>query len=129
MYADSRSAINALGQANDLVESLRDPHVGVAVDVYHVWWDPSLKQEIARSGRLGALFAYHVCDWRTPTLDMLNDRGLMGEGCIQLRQIRSWVESSGFGGFIEVEIFSSRLWSLGQDKLLADIVLSYRRYV
>jgi sugar phosphate isomerase/epimerase len=129
MYADSRSAINTLGQANDLVESLGDPHVGVAVDVYHVWWDPSLEAEIARSGRLGALFAYHVCDWRTPTVDMLNDRGLMGEGCIQLRQIRGWMEDSGFRGFNEVEIFSSRLWSGSQDQFLADIVQSYRDHV
>ncbi len=128
MYADSRSAINTLGQANDLVESLGDPHVGVAVDAYHVWWDPSLEVEIARSGRLGALFAYHICDWRTPTVDMLNDRGLMGEGCIQLRQIRAWMEASGFGGFIEVEIFSNRLWSQDQDQFLADILQSYRNH-
>jgi sugar phosphate isomerase/epimerase len=129
MYADSRSAINTLGQANDLVESLGATHVGVAVDVYHVWWDPSLEREIARSGKLGALFAYHVCDWRTPTVDMLNDRGLMGEGSVQLRQIRTWMEAAGFLGFNEVEIFSNRLWSLSQDQFLADIVQSYRNYV
>jgi len=129
MYADSRSAINTLGQANDLVEALGATHVGVAVDVYHVWWDPSLEREIARSGKLGALFAYHVCDWRTPTVDMLNDRGIMGEGSIQLRQIRTWMESAGFVGFNEVEIFSNRLWSLNQDQFLAGIVQSYRAYV
>jgi sugar phosphate isomerase/epimerase len=129
MYADSRSAINTLGQANDLAESIGNPHVGVAVDVYHVWWDPSLEREIARCGRLGALLAYHVCDWRTPTVDLLNDRGLMGEGCIPLRQIRAWVEASGFRGFNEVEVFSNRLWSLDQDQYLADIVQSYRSHV
>jgi len=129
MYADSRSAINTLGQANDLVESLGTLHVGVAVDVYHAWWDPSLEKEIARSGRLGALFAYHVCDWRTPTVEMLNDRGLMGEGCIPLRQIRAWMEAAGFLGFNEVEIFSNRLWSQSQDQYLADIVQSYRNHV
>jgi sugar phosphate isomerase/epimerase len=129
MYADSRSAINTLGQANDLVESLGSPHVGVAVDVYHVWWDPSLEREIARSGKLGALLAYHVCDWRTPTIDMLNDRGLMGEGSVPLRQIRAWVEAAGFRGFIEVEIFSNRLWSLDQDQFLAEIARSYRNHV
>jgi sugar phosphate isomerase/epimerase len=129
MYADSRSAINTLGQANDLVESLGTAHVGVAVDVYHVWWDPSLENEIARSGRLGALFACHVCDWRTPTLDLLNDRGLMGEGSIPIRQIRAWMEAAGFLGFIEVEVFSNRLWSQDQDHYLADIVRSYRNHV
>jgi sugar phosphate isomerase/epimerase len=129
MYADSRSAINTLGQANDLVESLGAIQVGVAVDVYHVWWDPALEKEIARAGKLGALFAYHLCDWRTPTVDMLNDRGLMGEGCIPLRQIRTWMQAAGFKGFNEVEIFSNRLWSHSQDEFLADIVQTYRDHV
>jgi sugar phosphate isomerase/epimerase len=129
MYADSRSAINTLCQANDIVESLGSRHVGVAIDAYHVWWDPALEVEIARCGRLGALLAYHVCDWRTPTGDMLNDRGLMGEGCIPLRQIRTWVEAAGFGGFNEVEIFSNRLWGQDQDQFLASIVQAYRDHV
>ena len=127
MYADSRSAVNTLAQANDMVEALRTPLVGVAVDVYHLWWDPALEQEIARTGRLGALLAYHVCDWRTPTTDLLLDRGLMGEGCIPLRQIRSWVEAAGFSGFNEVEIFSNRLWATDQDEFLNKIVEAYNR--
>ena len=118
--------MNTLGQANDMVEKLKSPLVGVAVDVYHVWWDSALEQEIARCGRLKALFAYHVCDWRTPTVDLLNDRGLMGEGCIPLRQIRAWVEATGFKGFNEVEVFSSRLWAMDQDEYLAHIVQAYR---
>ena len=129
MYADSRSAINTLRQANDLVESLGSPHVGVAIDAYHVWWDPALEAEVARCGRLGANLAFHVSDWRTPTLDMLNDRGLMGEGCIPLRRIRAWVEAAGFGGFNEVEIFSNRLWGQNQDQFLANIVQAYRDHV
>jgi sugar phosphate isomerase/epimerase len=129
MYADSRSAVNTLAQANDMVEQLRSPSVGVAVDVYHLWWDPTLESEIARCGRLQALFAYHVCDWRTPTIDLLNDRGLMGEGCIPLRQIRAWVEATGFRGFNEVEVFSTRLWATDQDDYLARIVQAYRDHV
>lgn len=129
MYADNRSAVNTLKQANDMVEELRSPLVGVAVDVYHLWWDPALESEIARCGRLGALLAYHVCDWRTPTLDLLNDRGLMGEGCIPLRQIRAWVEATGFKGFNEVEVFSSRLWAADQDEYLGRIVQAYRDFV
>ena len=69
------------------------------------------KPEIRRCGRLDALFAFHVCDWLTPTDDLLNDRGLMGEGCIPIRQIRGWVEAAGFNGFNEVEIFSNRYWA------------------
>jgi sugar phosphate isomerase/epimerase len=129
MYADSRSAVNTLAQANDMVEALRSPHVGVAVDVYHLWWDPALENEIARCGRLGALAAFHVCDWRTPTIDLLNDRGLMGEGCIPLRRIRAWVEAAGFRGFNEVEIFSNRLWAGDQDEFLGNIVRAYREHV
>lgn len=128
MYADNRSAINTLAQANDLCEALASAHVGVAVDVYHVWWDPALEAEIARCGRLGKLFAYHVCDWRTPTTDLLLDRGLMGEGCIPLRQIRTWVEAAGFRGFNEVEIFSTRHWATDQDEFLAKIVRAYRDF-
>ncbi len=129
VYADTRSAINTLGQANDMCEAIASPHVGVAVDVYHVWWDPALEQEIARCGRLKALFAYHVCDWRTPTIDLLNDRGLMGEGCIPLRQIRAWVEGTGFRGFNEVEVFSTRLWAMDQDEYLKKIVQAYKDHV
>ena len=129
MYADSRSAVNTLAQANDMVEALRSPLVGVAVDVYHLWWDPALEAEIARCGRLKALFAYHVCDWRSPTVDLLNDRGLMGEGCIPLRQIRAWVEATGFQGFHEVEVFSTRLWATDQDEYLEKIVRAYSDFV
>jgi sugar phosphate isomerase/epimerase len=112
-----------------MVEQLNSPWVGVAVDVYHLWWDPALQQEIARCGRLKALFAYHVCDWRTPTTDLLLDRGLMGEGCIPLRQIRSWVEATGFNGFNEVEVFSTRLWATNQNEFLKNIVQAYRDHV
>lgn len=129
MYADTRSAINTLGQANDMAEQLDSPLVGVAVDVYHLWWDPALEQEIARCGRAKKLFAYHVCDWKTPTTDLLLDRGLMGEGCIPLRQIRRWVEAAGFTGFNEVEIFSNAYWSGDQEAFLARIVDTYRTHV
>ena len=129
MYADSRSAVNTLGQANDMVEAIKSPLIGVALDVYHVWWDPMLQIEIARCGHLGALLAYHVCDWRTPTTDLLLDRGLMGEGCIPLRKIRSWVEATGFECFNEVEVFSNRLWAMEQDEYLAKIVQAYRDHV
>lgn len=129
MYAGDRSAVNTLAQANDMVEQIRSPLVGVAADVYHLWWDPALEREIARCGKLNALFAYHVCDWRTPTVDMLNDRGLMGEGCIPLRQIRAWVEATGYRGFNEVEVFSTRLWATDQDEYLAKIVQAYRDHV
>jgi sugar phosphate isomerase/epimerase len=118
MYAADRSAINTLKQANDLTEKINSPWVGIAVDVYHLWWDPDLECEILRCGTNNRLFAFHVSDWKVPTTDFLNDMGLMGEGCIGIPSIRSWVESAGFTGYIEVEIFSDLRWAGDQQVYL-----------
>jgi sugar phosphate isomerase/epimerase len=128
MYADSRSAINTIGQARTICNRLKSPWVGIAVDVYHVWWDEGLEQEIAACGREKSLFAFHICDWKTPTADLLNDRGLMGEGCIPIRRIRGWVEAAGFGGFNEVEIFSTSRWAGSQTQFLSEILSAYRHH-
>ncbi|MGD0464174.1 MAG: sugar phosphate isomerase/epimerase family protein [Tepidisphaeraceae bacterium] len=125
MYADTRSAICTLAQANDIIEKLHSPLVGVTIDVYHLWWDDQLEAQIARAGRAKSIFSYHVCDWRSPTRDLLLDRALMGEGCIPLRQIRSWVENAGFDGMIEVEIFSTEFWRLNQLEFLERVKSAY----
>ncbi len=125
MYADTRSAITSLKQANDLAEYFADGYLGIAVDVYHLWFDEDLEKQIRRCGKNGKLFAYHICDWKVPTTDMLNDRGLMGEGCIPLKQIREWVEEAGFTGFHEVEIFSNKFWGEDQDHFLKKILKAY----
>ena len=115
MYAADRAAVNTLAQALDIADRLdpggRSGALGVAVDVYHTWWDPELYAGIARAGREGRLLAYHVCDWLVPTTDLLNDRGMMGDGVIELRRIRRAVEDAGFEGFSEAEIFSERWWA------------------
>jgi sugar phosphate isomerase/epimerase len=129
MYADTRSAINTMTQANDLAEKINSPWVGVAVDVYHVWWDPNLKKEIERCGKNNSLLAFHVSDWKSPTVDILNDRGLMGEGCIPIRKIRSWVEAAGFKGFNEVEIFSTGYWNTDQSVFLKNVITAYNTHV
>lgn len=129
MYANDRSAVNTMKQANDMVQQIGSPLVGVAVDVYHLWWDDALEREIARCGKLGALLAFHVCDWRTPTREFLNDRGLMGEGCINIPQIRGWVEATGFKGDIEVEIFSTELWQTEQSQFVERIKQAYLKAV
>ncbi|CAN7683226.1 sugar phosphate isomerase/epimerase [Pseudorhodoferax sp. LjRoot39] len=115
MQAAERACINTLEHALDLCDAL-DPGqtgmLGVAMDVYHCWWDPKLQQQIARAGdaKHTRLLAYHVCDWLTPTRDLLNDRGMMGDGVVELKKIRGWVEQAGFAGFAEVEIFSELDW-------------------
>jgi sugar phosphate isomerase/epimerase len=125
MYADDRSAVNTLAQANDMAEALNSPWVGIAVDVYHLWWDPDLENQIKRCGQNGNLTAFHICDWNTPTTDFLNDRGLMGQGCINLKEIRGWVEATGVTGYNEVEIFSNKFWSQDQHEFLAKIKEAY----
>jgi len=128
MYADTRSAINSLKQANDFCDEINSPNLGLIVDVYHLWWEPDLQKEIQRCGEAGRIFAFHICDWKTPTLDLLNDRGLMGEGCINLPQIREWVENAGFDDYHEVEIFSDFYWQMDQEEYLKQIIDAYKKY-
>jgi len=109
MYAADRACVNTLDQALDLCETLGEG-VGVAIDVYHVWWDPRLREAVARAGRLKRILAHHICDWLVPTRDLLLDRGMMGDGVIDLRAIREMIESAGYFGPQEVEIFSRDNW-------------------
>ncbi|MEO0414107.1 MAG: sugar phosphate isomerase/epimerase family protein [Verrucomicrobiota bacterium] len=125
MYADDRSAVNTMAQANAICDQLGHGLVGIAADVYHIWWDPDLEKQIQIAGAKERLFAFHVCDWMTPTADLLNDRGLMGEGCIDIPGIRAMVEAAGFNGFNEVEIFSNRWWDSDPDEFLSSIKESY----
>jgi sugar phosphate isomerase/epimerase len=131
MQAAERACINTLEQALDLCDELdpaRSGALGVAVDLYHVWWDPKLSQQIARAGR-ERLLAYHVCDWLTPTRDLLNDRGMMGDGVIELKKVRGWMEAAGYAGFAEVEIFSDHWWSQPGEEVLDTCVERHRTVV
>ncbi len=137
MYAADRACINTLAQALDLCDQLdpaRSGALGVAVDVYHVWWDPLLQQQIERAGDpskgQSRLLAFHVCDWLTPTTDLLNDRGMMGDGVIDIPRIRGWVEAQGFAGYSEVEIFSTgHWWQRDGGEVLDTCVDRHKRWV
>lgn len=109
MYAADRACVNTLEQANDLCDELGDDGLGIAVDLYHTWWDPKFYAELERAGRKRIL-AFHLCDWLVPTRDLLNDRGMMGDGVIDIRAARLAVEALGFTGAHEVEIFSAHNW-------------------
>ena len=112
MYAADRACINTLEHALDVCDALdagRTGAIGVALDLYHVWWDPKLRQQIERAGR-ERLLAFHVCDWLTPTDHLLEDRGMMGDGVIDIKRVRGWVEAQGYAGYSEVEIFSRNNW-------------------
>ncbi|WP_407123252.1 sugar phosphate isomerase/epimerase family protein [Bradyrhizobium sp. STM 3561] len=122
MYAGDRSCITSLGEALTVCETLdpsRKGGIGVAIDVYHVWWDWRLKDDIAAAGQAKRTMAFHVCDWLVPTTDLLLDRGMTGEGVIDLKTIRAQIEATGYAGFIEVEVFSKRWWSTPEDDVLA----------
>src|SRR5262249_10264830 len=107
--AADRACVNTLGQALAICDQLGDG-VGVAIDTYHVWWDPDLAAQIARAGAGKRILAYHICDWLVPTRDMLLDRGMMGDGVIDLPRIRGLVEKAGYRGYTEGEIFSANDW-------------------
>jgi len=126
MYAAGRSCINRMREAREVCDQLRSRMVGIAVDVYHVWWDPELEQEIGLAGRQHTLFGLHLCDWRVNTRDLLNDRGLMGDGCIDINSIRCWTKKAGFVGMDEVEVFSEEYWAMDQQTYLEKIIERYR---
>ena len=131
MQAAERACINTLEQALDLCDEL-DPggsgSLGVAVDLYHVWWDPKLAAQIVRAGT-DRLLAYHVCDWLSPTRDLLNDRGMMGDGIIELKKCRRWMEDAGFTGFSEVEIFSNTWWQKPGEEVLDTCIERHKSVV
>lgn len=128
MYAGDRSAVNTMGQAREICAAIGSPMVGIALDVYHCWFDDKLEEEIRLAGEMNTLFAFHVCDWKLDTNHLLTDRGLMGEGCIDIPTIRKWVEAAGFNGWNEVEIFSEIHWQKDQREWLSEIKDAYLRH-
>ena len=128
MQAADRACVNTLEHALDLCDALGNDGIGVAVDVYHVWWDPKLEGQIARAG--SRILGFHVCDWLVPTVDLTFDRGMMGDGVIDIPRIRAWVEAAGYRGFNEVEIFSARnWWTRDPDEVVDTCIARYRDYV
>jgi len=131
MFAADRACVNTTRQALDLCDRLdpaRTGGLGVAIDVYHVWWDFELMPQIERAGH-DRLLAFHVCDWLVPTTDMLNDRGMMGDGVIDIPRIRAAVEAQQFSGYVEVEIFSNRWWAMPVDEVIATCVARMKTVV
>ena len=117
MFAGDRSVVVTLGQANELAVRTASPAVGVAVDVYHVWWDPAVYDQIGCAA--GQILGFHVSDWLVPPPHHLLGRGMMGDGIIELRRLRQAVDAAGYTGPIEVEIFNQRVWDTPGDEVLA----------
>ena len=131
MYAADRACVNTLRQALDVCDVLdpaRSGALGVAIDTFHVWWDSDVWAQIDRTGK-DRLLAFHVCDWLVPMKDMLLDRGMMGDGVIDIPAYRRTVEAQGYDGFIEVEILSNDWWSRPLDDVLDTCIARYRTVV
>ncbi len=128
MYCPDWSVVTTLRQANDWCDQLGEG-IGLTVDTYHVWWDPALAVEIERAGRAGRLLAYHVNDWLVPTSDLLMDRGLMGDGVIDIAGITALMRGAGFDGRIEVEIFSNSWWTTEQPQFVDAIIERFQSAV
>jgi len=112
-----RSVIVTLAQALDIAERFEPDRVGVVVDAYHVWWDPELYRQISRAS--GRIFGFHADDWLPPKPELLLSRAMMGDGPIEIRRIREAVDTAGYAGPIEVEIFNQDIWSAPGDEVLA----------
>ncbi len=129
MYAGDKSCINRMQEAREICEALQHPMVGIAADVYHIWWDPEVENELRLSAEQNTLFGFHICDWRLNTRHMLRDRGLMGDGCIDVKGFMDLVESLGFQGYHEVEVFSEEYWGWDQNQYLNLILERYQALV
>ena len=132
MTTGDRSCVTTLKEAIDLSEEL-DPtgkyHLGVTIDVYHVWWDAALFEQIKRAGDLKRILAFHVSDWKLDTADLVNDRGMPGEGCIDIKAIRNQVEQTGFDGPVEIEVFSKEhWWKKSLNEILSASILRISKY-
>jgi sugar phosphate isomerase/epimerase len=130
-YAADRACVNTTRQALDICDRLdpeRNGGLGVALDVYHIWWDPEVLSQIERAGK-ERILAFHVCDWLVPTRDILNDRGMMGDGVIEIRRLRAAVEAQGFAGYSEIEIFSNEWWQRPMDEVLKTCIERHRTVV
>ena len=124
MVCGHRSVISTLSEANKILDSLdANETLGIAVDSYALWWDSSLEEQIERSGQ--RLYNFHVSDWLPETRDVRLDRGMPGDGIIDNRLIRSWMEKAGFQGSVEVEILSEfNWWKQEPEVVLQSIVKS-----
>ena len=130
-YAADRACVNTTRQALGLCDAIdpgRSGMLGVALDVYHIWWDFELMAQIARAGR-DRILAFHVCDWLVPTKDILNDRGMMGDGIIDIKRVRAAVEAQGFAGYSEIEIFSTNWWARPMDEVIRTCIERHRTVV
>lgn len=128
MFGGNRTSIFTVADALAVIQSVNAPNVGLAVDVYHVWWDRTLENSLATAK--GRVLGYHLCDWLENTSHMLLDRGMMGDGVADLHAIREAIEdSAAYAGLCEVEIFSAENWWKREPNDVLDVIVDrFRKY-
>ena len=130
MYASDRCVVSTLTQALDLAERFPAQQVGVTVDTYHIWWDDTAPEQIARAGASGRIHTFQLADWTTPLPEgVLTGRGQIGDGSIDMREWKGYVEAAGYTGAIEVELFNDVLWARDGREVLAETAQRFVRNV
>ncbi|WP_112466077.1 sugar phosphate isomerase/epimerase family protein [Streptomyces triticisoli] len=130
MYAADRCVVSTLAQALDLAERFPAHQVGVTVDTYHIWWDDRAPEQIARAGAAGRIHTFQLADWTTPLPEgVLNGRGQIGDGAIDMREWKGYVEAAGYTGAIEVELFNDGLWARNGREVLAETAARFVEHV
>ncbi|MFD5077948.1 sugar phosphate isomerase/epimerase family protein [Streptomyces sp. NPDC058371] len=130
MYAADRCVVSTLAQALDLAERFPADQVGVTVDTYHIWWDDTAPAQIARAGAAGRIHTFQLADWTTPLpAGVLTGRGQIGDGAIDMREWRGYVEAAGYDGPIEVELFNDGLWARDGREVLAETAARFVEHV
>lgn len=130
MFASDRCVVSTLAQALDLAERFPARQVGVTVDTYHIWWDDRAPEQIARAGAGGRIHTFQLADWTTPLPEgVLNGRGQIGDGSIDMREWKAYVEAAGYTGPIEVELFNDALWARDGREVLAETAARFVEHV
>jgi len=130
MFASDRCVVSTLAQALDLAERFPAQQVGVTVDTYHIWWDDRAPEQIARAGAGGRIHTFQLADWTTPLPEgVLNGRGQIGDGAIDMREWKAYVEAAGYDGPIEVELFNDGLWARDGREVLAETAARFVEHV
>jgi sugar phosphate isomerase/epimerase len=130
MYASDRCVVSTLAQALDLAERFPAQQVGVTVDTYHIWWDDTAPEQIARAGAGGRIHTFQLADWTTPLPEgVLTGRGQIGDGAIDMREWKGYVEAAGYTGAIEVELFNDGLWARDGREVLAETASRFVEHV
>ncbi len=127
MFAGDRSVLTTIAEAREIAQYYDANEVGLILDAFHIWWDPCITEEIAAAGE--RIRGFHVSDWLVPLPDVLLGRGMMGDGVIDIRCLRSAIDRAGYLGPIEVEIFNQAIWDTAPDLVLERIVETFERIV